>query len=276
MTSVPHPQKSLLFPAFFGFSDAVRDVADIPDGATSVRLVEKVLNFEALPNRRGLTKLWCFGVDDRRLRILASCESLTQLFMNGLRVADLSPLARGLKLETLSLDTALKIQSLDWVAAHGDLKRLSITHFRSVTSLGPLAGLTQLQALAVAGSMWTRMTVESLAPLSNLTKLTFLHLTNLKPVDASLEPLHGLTALEELECANFYPMEEFAKLAAALRQTRCDWFEPCVRFPHVACKKCGQQELVLLTGMGARTLCRACDQKRVRKHEDAFWAIAGP
>ncbi len=276
MTYATHPQKSLVFPALAGFPKAVGDVADIPEGATSVRLIEKVHGFEALLNRRGLAKLWCFAIDDRKLRILASCESLTDLFIEGLRVGDLSPLARALKLETLSVETAPKIKSLDWVGDFGHVKRLGVTHFRSVSSLGPLGGLTQLQGLAVAGSIWTRMTVESLSPLSNLTALSFLHLTNLKPLDTSLEPLQKLTALEELECANFYPMEEFAKLAAALRHTRCAWFDPYVRLPNIACKKCGQNELVVLTGKGASTLCRACDQRRVRKHEDAFWAIARP
>jgi hypothetical protein len=118
------------------------------------------------------------------------------------------------------------------------------------------------------------MTVESLSALSTLTALKFLHLTNLKPLDNSLEPLRGLSALEELECANFYAMEEFAHLAAALRHTRCAGFAPFVPLPAVACKKCGQNQLVLLTGKGASTLCLACDQLRVRNHEEAFWAIA--
>jgi hypothetical protein len=118
------------------------------------------------------------------------------------------------------------------------------------------------------------MTVETLAPLSALKALRFLHLTNLKATDNSLEPLRELTDLEELECANFYPMEQFAKLAAALPQTRCTWFSPAVPFPNFPCKKCGQSQRVMLAGKGSSTLCRVCDESRVRKHEDAFRAIA--
>jgi len=274
MTDTTHPGKSLIFPALAGFPDAVVDVADIPRGATSVRLIEKVRNFELLPTRKGVARLWCFGVDDRRLRTIASCESLTRLFVEGVRGDDLSQLAHLPKLESLSLESAPKIKSLDWVREFGGLKGLGVLDFRLVNSLGPLSGLTELQALAVAGSLWTRMTVESLSPLSNLTRLKFLHLMNLKPLDGSLELLQGLTLLEALECANFYPMEEFARLAAALPQTHCAWFDPFVPLPHVACKKCGKNELVLLTGKGARTFCQTCDEPRVRKHEDAFWAIA--
>jgi hypothetical protein len=269
-----HPHKALLFPALAGFTPAVGDVAEIPEGATSARLVQDVRNFHELSSRVRLAKLWCFGIDETRLRTIASCESLTNLFIDGVRVDDLSLLGRLRKLESLSLEGAPKIRSLDWVREFDHLKGLALLDFRAVNQLGPLADLAQLRALAVAGSMWTRMTVESLSPLSTLTALKFLHLTNLKPLDRSLEPLRRLSALEELECANFYPMEEFASLAAALPHTTCSWFTPFVPFPSIPCKKCGQTRLVLRTGMPTATLCLACDQARVRKHEAAFGAIA--
>jgi Leucine-rich repeat (LRR) protein len=266
-------EKSLLFPALASFPDAVHDVAEVPQSATSARLVQKVRNFHELASRPALKRLLCFGIDQKQLQTVSSCEALTQLYIDGLRVDDFSRLARLGNLEAMSLETAHKISSLDGIADFGSLHGLRIEHFKNVKSLAPLRELTQLRALAVAGSIWTRMTVESLSPLSSLRGLKFLHLTNLKPLDNSLEPLRALTSLEELECANFYPMEEFAKLAAALPRTRCDWFNPVMALPDVPCKKCGQCQLVLLTGKGSSGLCRTCDDERIRKHEDSFRSI---
>jgi hypothetical protein len=269
-----HPKKKLVFPALAQFPPAVFDVDSVPEDSTSLRLVEKAVKFSRLSQLKLLTKLWCFGINDERLRTIAQCVALKQLFLEDVRLADLSPLAQLQGLDSLSVAIAPKAASLDQLANLGWLEGLRIEHFKAVTSLDPLKRLSKLQCLAVAGSMWTRMTVDSLAPLATLKELRFLHLTNLKARDESLEPLRQLTLLEELECANFYPMEQFARLRAALPHVRCMWFSPVVSARHMACKKCGLMKMVMLSGKGTRTLCRDCDEARIRKHEDAFNEIA--
>jgi hypothetical protein len=270
-----HHKKALLFPALAGFPEATEDLADVPKTTGSVRSIEKVLNFPELVNLSGLKRLWCFGISPEKLQTISQCVTLTHLFIETVRANDLSPLARLRNLESLSIETAPKVEALDQFGDFDWLDGLALLHFPSVKSIEPLGRLSKIQALAIAGSMWTRMTIESLAPISSLKCLRFLHLTNLKAVDNSLEPLQELTTLEELECGNFFPMEQFARLAAALPQARCTWFSPLVSLGSLPCKKCGRTDLVLLTGKGATRLCRTCDEARVRKHEEAFHAMAG-
>ncbi|HET6891502.1 MAG TPA: hypothetical protein VFH31_10400 [Pyrinomonadaceae bacterium] len=131
-----------------------------------------------------------------------------------------------------------------------------------------------MQQLAIAGSMWTRMKIKSLNPLSSLSNLKYLHLTNLKAEDESLRPLAALCQLEKLEIANFYPMEEFAWLSGKLRNTKCTWFRPYIELPF-ECSKCGKDSMVMLTGKGKPRLCKNCDAKRLERHVTEFESVAG-
>lgn len=273
--AMSHPLENLLFPALDEFPPGAKDLAAVRDDVTALRLVEDAAGFDNLSRLARLKKLWCFKIDEAKLREIAQCVSLRHLFLGGLRVADCTSLARLRMLESLSLETAHKVRNLDPLGELDQLTALGVLHFKSVRSLAPLRTLKRLRALAVAGSMWTRMTVESLSPLSELKELRLLHLTNRKPQDESLEALHELKSLEKLECGNFYPMEQFARLRAALPRTRCHWFSPAESMPIGECKKCGQASLVMLSGKGTRTACRSCDAVRIRRHEDAFNAIAG-
>jgi hypothetical protein len=149
------------------------------------------------------------------------------------------------------------------------LEGLSIGHFRNVHVLDPLAELVGLEQLAVAGSMWTRMNVESLRPLASLRRLQYLHLTNLKSVDESLRPIAEMIDLELLEIANFYPTEEFARLAGKLKDTECMWFKPYAQLPF-DCKRCHQRTMVMLSGKSKPKLCTNCDAKRLEQHVNRF------
>lgn len=270
-----HPQKALLVPLVTEFPEATPDVAELPLHVTSVRLIAKVRNFSELLSRTAIERLWCFEIDARRFQTVSGCLGLTQLFIDTLRVEDLSGFMRLKNLRSLSIDSAPKINSLDRLADLHWLKAIGLVNLRRVKSLEPLSRLNELQALAVAGGMWTDMKVDSLAPLASLKQLRFLTL-RVKSADDSLEPLHELNALEELECAgNYYPVEEYAKLAAALPDAECVWFKGGMPLSDVRCKKCGQFDMVLLTGKGTPTLCRSCDEKRFRKYVEAFQAIAG-
>ncbi len=71
-------------------------------------------------------------------------------------------------------------------------------------------------------------------------------------------------------------MEEYAWLAAKLPNTECRWFSPYYDLAGTGigrCKKCKHEALVMLTGKGMRTLCKLCDETKVRQHEVAFRAV---
>jgi hypothetical protein len=194
---------------------------------------------------------------------------LKRLYLDGVRVP-LHGVDRLTGLEVLSVESATRMASLADVPAILPLQGLSVTNAPKVTSLVPLSERRQLRALNVSGGIWSRMTVDSLGPLAGLSELKYLDLLNLKVLDGSLEPLGSLIGLRELNLPNFYSVREFAKLAGRLRGTDCPWFRPTVDLPNVDCPKCGEKSLVMLTGKGTRTMCRDCDDDRIRKHEDLF------
>jgi molybdopterin-guanine dinucleotide biosynthesis protein A len=137
----------------------------------------------------------------------------------------------------------------------------------------PFIAPEDLEALAVAGSIWTRMTVDTLTPIGALKNLRYLNLTNLKARDESLEPLSDLQSLEALDLANFYPAAQFARLAAKLKNTHCTWFDAVIPLTGFKCRKCGRETVVMLTGKGKSPLCSRCDESRVKGHEEIFRSL---
>lgn len=119
--------------------------------------------------------------------------------------------------------------------------------------------------------MWTRQKVGSLEPFARMTWLESLALdtTNID----SLRPLASLTNLKSLDLGGRLPMQEYAWLAAKLPDTEFRWFAPYLDLAPSGidrCKKCGKESMAMLTGRGAGTICRFCDEKKVQRHEAAF------
>ena len=198
--------------------------------------------------------------------ILTSCTQLSDLYLEQLSTSDLRFVEAFEQLNILRLDGATRVTDLRPLARFKTLRGLGIQHFPRLQTLEPLAELTGLISLEVSGSVWTRMSVESLEPFGRLTSLRFLALTNLEARDALLAPLARLTSLEELSLANFYPAEEMARLSAALPATSCDWFRPFLVVGWQSCKVCGG-ELLMPTGKGKRTFCAQCNPLRREKLE---------
>ena len=242
-------------------------------GTTSIRLTSDVRNFGRLSELPKLERLWCFDVDEKRMETISRCQSLQRLYIDGGRIANIDALLGLGELRFLSLDSMRMFTSLDKLARFVGLSGLSIENAAKVKSLEPLQSLTKLGALSLSGGMYSTMKVESLGPLQSLKSLHFLSLLNVKARDASLSPLRGLDQLRILELPNFYPVKEFARLAACLKNTSCQWFSPWIDCSGSVfrCAKCGGNSgNVMLTGGGARILCRDCDAERVKKHEACF------
>lgn len=266
-------RKEDLFPHLASFPDALTDVKEASSNVTDLRLVSAVKNFEHILGLSKLKRLWCFGLTDKRLGIVSQCRSLERLYLDGLRYENMDALARLPGLTVLSVDSATKVLSFADLGRLASLRGLSIVNFPKVHSLSPLRELRHLEALVVAGSIWARMTVDTLDPIAGLTDLRFLNLTNLKARDESLEPLANLQSLEVLDLPNFYPVAEFARLAARLKRTRCTWFDPVTPLATVTCPKCEGGTLVKPTGKGKPLLCSRCDESRLKAHSDTFNAL---
>lgn len=262
-----------IFPARLNWPDAVRDVGSVRKDRKRLRLIAGATGLERLGQFTHLEALWCFGVNQKALAYICKCASLESLYIDTLKSGEISCILKLRSFKVLSIDSCSKIDSLGELSNLKTLEGLAIINFKNVHEVSPLSGLINLQQLAIAGSIWTRMKIESLQPLSSLRNLKYLHLTNLKAEDESLKPLGGLSQLEKLEIANFYPMEEFAWLSSKLKNTRCTWFRPYIEAPF-ECSKCGSDTVAMLTGKGKPSLCKECDAKRLERHVAEFEGIA--
>ncbi|HSR51590.1 MAG TPA: hypothetical protein VLV83_12235 [Acidobacteriota bacterium] len=262
-----------LFPAKLKFPPATQDVARLVGDEHALRLTADAVGFERLASHAAVRVLWCFGIGDERLEILAQCQQLEALYLEDVRVPSLEALGALGSLDALGVDGATRVESLDWLAHVPALSHLRLQGLPRVHSLESLSTQPGLKALDVSGSTWTRMKVDSFAGLAELSELRVLYLTNIQCLDGSLDVLAGLPYLQELHIAGFYPWEEFARLSGLRPDLRCDWLEPFVELKHQSCDACGGQ-LVLLTGKRQPTLCRQCKADRIQRHADRFLRVA--
>jgi Leucine-rich repeat (LRR) protein len=255
------------------YPPATTHVGDLVGDETRVCLFRDCTGFERLRELRSLRELRCSGITPARLDVLAACDQLRVLDLAAVRVSDLEPLSALGHLQWLRIDGATKVESLGWLERLPALSQLSLEGFSRVTSLEALGTQTDLEALDVSGSMWTRMTVRSFSPLAGMDRLRGLSLLNIKALDDSLDVLAELPALERLDIARFSHWSAFARLAGRRPDVRCSWFDPYVRFAGQVCSSCGQK-LVMLTGRRQPTLCPSCDAPRVGRHAARFQQVA--
>lgn len=256
-----------IFPLHLDWPDAIDDVRAVPGKTTVMRLKIGAKNLSSLSDSADLKRLWCFNGDETSINAICHCKSLVSLFLENIKTDDLSCIRNLANLKVLSMDTCSKISSLNGLMKlQMNLSGLALTNFKNVHSLEPLHTMTSLKALVVDGSMWTRMKIKTLEPVGRLTNLELLQLHNCKVEDQSLRPLAALKNLKQLNIANFYPMEEFARLSQQLKTTKCIWFEPYVEMPGIECKKCKRANMLMLTGKGKRMVCSKCDEKRLGRH----------
>ncbi|HUG72977.1 MAG TPA: hypothetical protein VMK82_06095 [Steroidobacteraceae bacterium] len=254
-----------IFPAKCTWPEAIDDLPHASRDATNIRLVAKAKGIRELPLLRDLKALWCSDIDAAALEFVGECATLESLYIENLRADNIRALLKLKHLRILSIETCSRIDSIPDLESLHELRGLALTHFSKVQDLRPLGGLRRLASLAVAGSMWKRMNVSSFSPLRELRDLAFLHLTNIKAADESLEPLRGLSNLRQLDIANFYPTREFAKLARSLASTECTWFKPFVVLEFAKCAECGSRK-VMPTGKGASSICPKCKKSKFEAH----------
>jgi hypothetical protein len=200
-------------------------LVDLPHDATELRFRREGSSHRGIHRFSKLRRAWLYSVNQDFLEELAELPAIEQLFIDGSTATDLTPLHRLRQLRRLFVNGGTKIQSMDWVVGLPPLEALAIENFKRVLHLDPFASLTSLTALGIEGSIWTRMRVATLAPLSGLRGLRYLFLTNLTALDDSLRHLHPLAGLEVLQIGALFPDEELLRLRQALPRLRRDWFE---------------------------------------------------
>ena len=186
-------------------------------------------------------------------------------------VRDISAIGNLRHLKYLHFGSSTKIESIDPLGTLASLHLLEIENFKLIADFSSLTRLTSLESLAVTGSMWARQDIGALETFARMTWLQSLVLDTWKV--KTLRPLANLQKLKFLDFGNRLPMTEYAWLSAMLPNTECRWFKPCLDLSGIGfskCTQCKQDAKVMLTGKGAKLLCRVCDSKQIERHEAAF------
>jgi len=204
---------------------------------------------------------------------LCQMRNLECLQIKWSNIRQLDAIAGLKQLRYLHIGSSTKVESLQPLTGLTGLKLLEIENFKLIADFSPLLSLTGLEVLSVTGSMWTRQNVASLEPFGRMTWLRALSVDTSKA--ESLRPLANLKNLQGLGIGGNAPMQEYAWLAAHLPATDCRWFHPyydLARTGYSHCPKCKNDSMVMLTGKGAKILCRLCDQAKVEAHVAAYQA----
>lgn len=260
----------------------VGDLAEVDRALEAISIAKETRLPRALPDLTHLREIWAFGLDQPQLDAVLSRASPAILHIEASHTADLGMIARLKDLRGLAIDWNTKVETLEFLAGLEALEALSLVDLKRVRDLGPVSALKRLRALQLAGGMWSRFDVETLAPLGELTALEELRLIAIRIRDGSLEPLGRLRRLRTLSIANnAASTEEFARLSARLPDVACAMFHPYVRAdgvimpagadPVAALDEIGD-DTVMVTGKGKPFLRARSDRERLLRYCARFEA----
>jgi len=249
-----------------------------PSEAPFVHLDARVVPVATLKTFSNLQGVWLYRATQDHLEVLAEFASLTCMHLQE-PVMDTLPSLGGLtRLRALNLEDPPTLHGLDRLAV---LEYLALRHFRRIKSLGVVGALSKLKVLSLStipswDSSRRCLEVESLDPLRRLSRLEWLSLMGVRPLDNRLEGLHGLTNLKALGISHVYSfaLEDYAALARALPNTSGHCLQPYYRLPQLElhCKRCNE-EVVFLTGprpRAKRQLCPNCHSRSLQEHQQQW------
>jgi hypothetical protein len=185
----------------------------------------------AIPEDRlgRLSELWTYGLKTPALESLLGKVDLTLLSIAHTHAAELDFLRAQPKLRGLAINWNTKVRTLDFLRGMASLEILSLQDMKHVHDLEPLSGLADLRGLQIAGGMDSKMDLATLAPLAGLVALEDLRLAAVRIGDGSLDVLANLPRLKRLTIAlNAAPMEAYARLSALAPHIACDALQPYI------------------------------------------------
>lgn len=232
----------------------------------------------------GFAKLQGIWVGDggrKNQAAIAELRGLRVLRLNHAAGESLDFLGGLVDLRILEL-SSLKTKSLYGVERLQRLECLVIDHAPNLHSLAPVALLQQLRHLSMSTpASWDSsgrcIEVDTLKPLTELSKLEHLTLRGVRPSADALRPLEVLKTLKQVDISHVpdFELEDFARLAGALPKASGHCLQPHFRmnFPWL-CQRCRTTQ-EWLTGVSGkkRYLCPSCDKDKLAAHVAAFERI---
>ena len=257
--------------SFYGPTAAA--AAALPRDARFANVEGQARDLARLPELPRLETLEVWRANHRAMGVIGQLAGLRTLVVRESRIETLDGLDGLPRLETFMLAGATRLRDTSALARIPTLRAVWMD-VSSLRALDWAAPLTQLATLFVTGDLTTLPTLD---PLAGLTGLRHLVVGHVRVKDRSLRPLHALKGLQSLEVPQRFPLEELAALAAALPHTSGiprQAFAPR-RGPGIQgwCRTCGSTDVLLTIGTPVRTLCRACDDVRIRQYA-MKWELA--
>ena len=142
---------------------------------------------------------------------LLACEKLTEVHFNDLQLNDLSCLTNARLLIHLNLNNLPKLESLNGLMEHEELKDVHIDNCLKLSKLNALKGCPGLEYFEAED-----FDTSDVSFLSDARSLKTLKLYNTN----SIRSLHGLenhTALNEIECRNLQKLTDISALGSCTR-----------------------------------------------------------
>ena len=183
------------------------------------KLVNQWVN--RIPEMDHIRYLW-FSSRVNQALFDAACKihHLKGLYIKWSGIKDLSNLANLKNLKYLHIGSSPSVESIDVFSKMSQLIVLQIENFKRIRELSPLRSLSQLEGLAIEGSMWNAQIVDSLEPLSDLQNLRYIFLANLRSLDETLEPLTRLKKLRNIRTTFKWTKSEFQLLRESLPELK--------------------------------------------------------
>lgn len=246
----------------------IKDLSDFDNKEKSIYLPVSAKNINRLADLN-IDNMWLIGTNDKQLREILPLAKLKYLNLYQVLAKDLTILEEQVSPETIILNWNTKATRLWNMSKNQSLKTLEIRDFSKLEEIDQLSLAGQIEKLVLGGGHDKALKIKTLRPLSHLTNLRYLGLTNLKVEDDTLEPLAALINLNELEISNQFETREYAWLASRLKDTKCRMFQATN-----LCKVVGvDNKLVwdtMITGRRKSFLLSTKDQTKIEKHIREF------
>jgi len=196
--------------------------------------------------------------------VLSRCKA-NDLRLYNLKLASLEGIDRLTNTRRLTLEWAKKIETLEPVFGLSGLTYLAIGDFPRLRQLDGLEKLSELTELRLSGSQGggSPLRLESIEPVTRISKLTRLSLANAKFEVDDITSLVRCTHLRHLSLTNQFDRSQVAFLASRLNKQLAEPLTAYVK-THLRCMKCSSLTS-MFTGRRMPFLCPACDAPRFEK-----------
>jgi len=247
---------------------AYEDIALLEPSEQELLIYGHTKNLEDLALVQNLKTLWVEHVNQQELERILSYVQPLYLYIYNLKIENLGCLEKLTDVKVLQLEWNTKATTLWDITKNKELVSLTIRDFSRLTHINELERALHIEMLKLEGGNTNPLRLETLQSLACMHNLRYLGLSNLKVADESLAPLSKLTKLEVLELSNQFPTEEYAKLSVMLPHTSCEKFHVYTRLHFSIGPK-----NIMITGKRKPMLNEERDKEKIAKYEQRFSAL---